>query len=133
MAQPTRPLSPHLQVYRWGLHMVLSILHRATGVALAAGTLMLAWWAMALASGPESYDQVHACMGSILGRLVLFGFTFALMLHLCNGIRHLVWDMGDGFELATVRLSNWLVIAGAVVLTLAAWLWGYSMLAGAGA
>jgi succinate dehydrogenase / fumarate reductase cytochrome b subunit len=133
MAHPKRPLSPHLQVYRWGLHMFLSILHRGTGVALGAGVLMLAWWAIALANGPEAYDQVRACMGSILGRLVLFGFTFALMLHLCNGIRHLVWDAGDGFDLATVRKSNWLVIVGAGVLTLAAWVWGYCMLAGAGA
>lgn len=133
MAHSTRPLSPHLQVYRWGLHMALSILHRATGVALAAGMLMLAWWAVALASGPEAYGQIQVCMGSFLGRLVLFGFTFALMLHLCSGIRHLVWDMGDGFELPTVRKTNWMVIGGAVVLTVAAWVWGYCVLAGAGA
>lgn len=113
--------------------MVLSILHRATGVALGAGVLMLAWWAIALASGPEAYDQVRVCMGSILGRLVLLGFTFALMLHLCNGIRHLAWDMGDGFDLGTVRKTNLAVVGGAGVLTVAAWVWGYSMLAGAGA
>lgn len=131
MAKPNRPLSPHLQVYRWGLHMVLSILHRATGVALGVGTLVLAWWLMALASGPDAFAQVQSCLSSWLGRLVLFGFTWALMLHLCNGIRHLVWDTGRGFDLAAVRVSNLLVLSGSAVLTVAAWVLGYCMLGGA--
>lgn len=131
MAKPSRPLSPHLQVYRWGLHMVLSILHRATGAALGVGTLVLAWWLMALASGPDAFAQVQSCLSSWLGRLVLFGFTWALMLHLCNGIRHLVWDTGRGFDLAAVRVSNLLVLSGSAVLTVAAWVLGYCMLGGA--
>lgn len=128
MAKPNRPLSPHLQVYRWGLHMVLSILHRATGVALGAGTLLLAWWLVSLASGPEAFAQVQICLSSWLGRLVLFGFTWALMLHLCNGVRHLVWDTGRGYDLDAVRASNFVVLGGSAVLTLAAWALGYSML-----
>lgn len=130
MAHPNRPLSPHLQVYKWGLHMALSILHRATGVALGAGTLLLAWWLIAAASGPEAYAQVQVCMTSWLGRLVMFGFTWALMLHLCNGVRHLVWDAGRGFELPTVRLSNQLVLWGSVALTLLVWVIGYGLIGG---
>lgn len=128
--QVKRPLSPHLQVYKWGLHMALSIFHRATGVALGVGTLVLAWWLMAAASGPEAFAAAQACVGSWIGRLVLFGFTFALMLHLCNGIRHLVWDAGAGFELSTVRLSNQIVLWGAVALTLVAWVIGYGLIGG---
>ncbi|MDA5192735.1 succinate dehydrogenase, cytochrome b556 subunit [Govanella unica] len=131
MAKPNRPLSPHLQVYRWGLHMVLSILHRATGVALGVGTLLLAWWLISLASGPEAFAQAQSCLSSWLGRLVLFGFTWALMLHLCNGIRHLVWDTGQGYDLDAVRVSNFVVLGGSVVLTLAAWIFAYCMLGGA--
>lgn len=128
--QVKRPLSPHLQVYKWGLHMALSIFHRATGVALGVGTLVLAWWLLAAASGPEAFEAAQACVGSWLGRLVLFGFTFALMLHLCNGIRHLVWDSGAGFELATVRISNQIVLWGAVALTVVAWVIGYGLIGG---
>lgn len=131
MAKPNRPLSPHLQVYSWGLHMVLSILHRATGVALGVGTLLLAWWLISLASGPECFAQAQACLSSWLGRLVMFGFTWALMLHFCNGIRHLVWDAGRGFDLAVVRQSNMLVLAGSVILTVAVWVLGYCMVGGA--
>lgn len=125
-----RPLSPHLQVYKWGLHMALSIFHRATGVALGVGTLVLAWWLLAAASGPEAYAQVQECMNSWIGRLVMLGFTFALMLHLCNGIRHLVWDAGAGFELSTVRKSNHAVIWGAALLTVLTWVVGYGLIGG---
>ncbi|WP_138380990.1 succinate dehydrogenase, cytochrome b556 subunit [Luteithermobacter gelatinilyticus] len=128
MARVQRPLSPHLQVYKWGLHMVLSILHRATGAALGAGTLLLAWWLIALASGPEQYDRFLSCMESIPGRVVLLGFTWALMLHLCNGIRHLFWDMGKGFELATVSRSNQAVLLGSILLTGLAWAFGYGLI-----
>ncbi|HEY8352236.1 MAG TPA: succinate dehydrogenase, cytochrome b556 subunit [Sphingomonadales bacterium] len=127
MAQANRPLSPHLQVYRWGFHMVLSILHRGTGIALGVGTLLLAWWLIAAASGQECFEAVQACLGSWFGRLVLFGFTWSLMLHLCNGIRHLIWDTGRGLTIPEVRTSNQLVFWGSVVLTLAAWVLGYSM------
>ncbi|MFC7048222.1 succinate dehydrogenase, cytochrome b556 subunit [Emcibacter nanhaiensis] len=128
MARVQRPTSPHLQVYAWGLHMVLSILHRATGAALGAGTLLLVWWLVALASGPEAYDQFIVCMGSLIGRIILFGFTWALMLHLCNGIRHLFWDLGKGFELSTTAKSNYLVLICSVILTLLAWVVGYGMI-----
>lgn len=130
MAQVNRPLSPHLQVYRWGFHMVLSILHRGTGIALGVGTLLLAWWLIAAASGPDAFNAVQACLGSWFGRLVLFGFTWSLMLHLCNGIRHLFWDTGRGLSIPAVRTSNQLVFWGSVVLTVAAWVLGYSMAGG---
>ncbi len=128
MSQVQRPLSPHLQVYRWGLHMVLSILHRATGVALGVGTLILAWWLLAAAAGDEPFAIVQSYMNGWFGRLVMFGFTWALMLHLCNGIRHLFWDMGRGFALDTVVMTNRLVFAGSVILTLLVWAFGYGLI-----
>src|SRR3546814_15494672 len=99
MANVERPLSPHLQIYRWPVTMATSILHRATGIALAVGSLLLAWWLLAAAAGPDYYSMVQAIMGSWLGRLVLFGFTWALLYHLLSGIRHLFWDSGRGVEL----------------------------------
>jgi succinate dehydrogenase / fumarate reductase cytochrome b subunit len=132
MAQAQRPLSPHLQVYRWGLHMTLSILHRATGVALGAGTLLLAVWLFAAATSDAAFACVQSYLYGWFGRLVLFGFTWALMLHLCNGIRHLFWDMGRGYDLPTVKRSNILVLAGSVVLTLLVWVAGYGLLGGLG-
>lgn len=128
MSTVQRPTSPHLQIYKWGAHMALSIFHRITGVALGAGMLLLAWWLIALASGPDAYASFTECMSSVLGKLVLFGFTYALMLHLCNGIRHLFWDMGRGFELETTARSNMLVILGSIVLTVLAWLVGYGLI-----
>lgn len=130
MAQAKRPLSPHIQVYHWGLHMVLSVLHRATGIALGVGTLLLAWWLIAVAAGPDAFNAVQACLSGWFGRLVLFGFTWALMLHFCNGIRHLVWDVGQGFEIKTVRMSSLLVLIGSIVLTVIAWVLGYNLLGG---
>jgi succinate dehydrogenase / fumarate reductase cytochrome b subunit len=121
-----RPLSPHLQIYKPQITSVLSILHRFTGLALVLGTLLLVWWLAAAASGAESYATVQAVIGSWIGRLLLFGWTFALFYHLCNGIRHLFWDAGLGFELPTVQASGWAVVAGSAVLTLAAWIWGYA-------
>jgi succinate dehydrogenase / fumarate reductase cytochrome b subunit len=122
MAAPRqRPISPHLQVYRPQLTSVLSILHRITGVALAGGTLLLAWWLVAAASGPEAYACVESFVGSWIGILALAGFSWALMYHLCNGIRHLFWDGGLGFALEDAYASGWAVVAGSVVLTAAAW------------
>ena len=97
-ARIERPLSPHLQTYRWTLTMALSIVHRATGMALYFGTLLLAWWLIAAASGPGAYANVQAFTGSFIGRLILFGYTWALMHHLLCGLRHLVWDLGYGFK-----------------------------------
>ena len=120
-----RPLSPHLQTYRWTLTMALSIVHRATGVALYFGTLLLAWWLIAAASGPGAYANVQAFTGSIIGKLILFGYTWALMHHLLSGIRHFVWDTGVGMEKHTASKIAWANIIASVVLTLAIWIVGY--------
>lgn len=119
-----RPLSPHLQVYRPQLTSVLSITHRATGVALAAGTLLLVWWLVAAAAGPEQFALVRSVVGSWIGKLILLGWTVSLFFHLANGIRHLFWDAGYGFELRTTYASGWVVVAATVVLTALAWVWG---------
>ena len=128
MSQTKRPTSPHLQVYSWSLEMALSILHRATGVALGAGALLITWWIIAIATGPEAYDQFRMVMGTIIGKAVLFGFTFALMLHLCNGIRHLFWDMGKGFELEDTHRSSKLVLFTSIALTVLSWVVGYGLI-----
>lgn len=130
MATDNRPLSPHLQVYRPQLTSILSILHRLTGVVLAIGTLLLVWWLIAAATGPEAYDTVQGFIGSIIGRIMLLGWTFSLFYHLANGIRHLGWDAGRGFELGTAYMTGWLVVIAAVVLTLASWIGGYAALGG---
>jgi len=125
-----RPISPHLQVYRPQLTSVLSILHRITGVALAVGTILLVYWLIAAASGPEAFASAEALIGSWLGRILLFGWTFALYFHLTNGIRHLFWDAGLGFELKTVYASGWTVVALAVILTLLSFIAGYVLAGG---
>ena len=118
MASRDRPLSPHLQVYRPQITSVLSILHRVTGVALTFGTLFLTWWLVSAAYGPEEFATCQAFLGSWFGQLLLWGFTFAVFYHLGNGVRHLVWDFGWGFELHQLRTSGIAMIAFAVVLTL---------------
>ena len=118
MPSPDRPLSPHLQVYRPQITSVLSILHRVTGVALTAGTLLLTWWLVAAAYGPEQFDNVQAFIGSWFGQLILWGFTFAVFYHLGNGIRHLAWDFGWGFELDQLRASGLAILAFAIAATL---------------
>ena len=125
MADVQRPLSPHLQVYRWQITNTLSILHRLTGVGLGIGTLALTWWLVAAAAGPDYYAMVVGWLTSWLGRLVMLGFTWALFYHLCNGIRHLFWDAGRGFELETVNRTGWTVVILSVVLTLVAWIAAY--------
>src|SRR5579864_7450191 len=99
MVSDPRPLSTHLQVYRWQLTSVLSILHRFSGVALSAGTILLVWWLVAAAQGPLPYAGVQHFLGSLIGRILLFLWSVALYYHLCNGIRHLWWDTGRGLEL----------------------------------
>ena len=126
MPSPVRPLSPHLQIYRWQLTSVLSILHRLTGLALAAGTLLLVYWLVATAAGPAPFAAAQELVGSILGRLLLFGWTVALFYHLANGVRHLLWDAGKGFELRTAYASGWAVVIAAVALSLIAWIAGYA-------
>lgn len=119
-----RPLSPHIQIYRPQITTVLSITHRATGVALAVGTLLLVWWFAAAATGPEAFATVQRVLASWIGRVLLFGWTLALFYHLCNGIRHLFWDAGLGFELKTTYISGWLVIIATLALTALTWVWG---------
>ena len=126
MAQVERPISPHLQVYKPQLTSVLSILHRITGVGLGAGTLLLAWWLVAAAYGTDQFETAQAFIASWFGRLLLFGFTFSLFYHLCNGIRHLFWDAGWGFELKTVYTSGWLVVIASLGLTAVSWIAGYA-------
>jgi len=126
MSMDDRPLSPHLQVYRWEWTMLYSILHRATGVALGVGTLALVWWLVALSSGPEAFETAQAVAGSFIGRLFLFGWTFALFYHFCNGIRHLVWDTGRGFELETAAKTGHAVPIVAGALTILSWVVGYA-------
>ena len=130
MISSQRPLSPHLQVYRPQITTTLSILHRLTGIALALGTLLLTWWLVALASGPEAFAGVQGFIGSFLGRLLLLGWSVALFYHLCNGIRHLAWDVGYGFEIVTTTRSGWTVVIATAVLTLIAWIAGYLMMGG---
>src|SRR5947208_15474731 len=121
MPSDPRPLSPHLQVYRWQLTSVLSILHRAAGVALSVGAVLLVWWLVAAAAGPGPYASFANFIGSWFGLLLLFGWSAALFYHLCNGIRHLVWDTGHGLDLKSTYLGGWLVLGGTAALTLIAW------------
>jgi len=121
MPQAARPLSPHLGIYRWQLTMVLSIVHRATGVALAAGTILVIALLLALAAGPQQYETIRAFCGSAFGLFLLFGWTWSLCFHLCNGIRHLAWDTGWGFEIPRAYLTGWTVVVVSLLLTLLIW------------
>lgn len=129
MSSKQRPLSPHLQVYRWQITMTMSILHRATGVVLVAGAFALAWWLLAVAAGGEAYASSAACLASPLGKLALFGFSLALVYHLLNGIRHLLWDMGRGFAIPDVYRSGYAVAGLTVLLT--GLIWYFSLRGGA--
>lgn len=120
-----RPLSPHLQIYRPQITSVMSISHRISGVALTAGSLLLLYWLTALAGGPERFAGAQALLGSIPGQMVLFAFTLALSYHLCNGIRHLVWDSGRGFEIASIYRSGYTALAAAGLLTILIWVAAY--------
>ncbi len=122
MAKVARPLSPHLQIYRWYLTMVLSIANRASGVALVFGLCLLTWWLLALAGGSEAFSLVEWWKDSFLGVLVLLGYTFVLAFHLGSGIRHLIWDAGYGFDPHVARLSGLAVLVFAVVVTVLIWL-----------
>jgi succinate dehydrogenase / fumarate reductase cytochrome b subunit len=121
MASRERPLSPHLQVYKWQVQMVTSILHRATGVMLVVGLLAMVWGLMALAGGPERWEAFAACVGSPLGQVVLFGFTWALAYHLLNGIRHLAQDAGYGWSIPEFVRSSWISVIGSLVLVVVVW------------
>ena len=122
-----RPLSPHLQVYKFEWTMALSITHRITGVGLAVGTLLLTWWLVAAAAGPESFARAQKFIGSGLGLLLMFGWTWALFYHLANGIRHLVWDAGYSFELKEAELGGKIVAGASLGLTILAWIVGLAV------
>jgi succinate dehydrogenase / fumarate reductase cytochrome b subunit len=127
MSQAQRPLSPHLQIYKLQLTSVLSFSHRATGVALAGGTILLVWWLLAAATGDDAFATAQAFWSSWIGRLMLLGWTWSLMFHLCNGLRHLGWDAGWGYELPAAYRSGWMVVGGSVILTLIVWIAGYAV------
>ena len=120
-----RPLSPHIGIYKKQINMVMSIVHRITGTALYFGTLLLAWWLIAVAQGPQALDLVNLMMGNPIGQFVLFGYTWALVHHMFGGLRHLIWDTGRGFDIGTVNALSWLTIIGSVLVTLA--LWAYAL------
>jgi succinate dehydrogenase cytochrome b subunit len=121
-----RPLSPHIQIYKPQLTSTLSILHRVTGVALAVGSVVLVYWLIAAAMGSAAFDSAQRMAGAWYGRLLLFGWAFALFFHFSNGIRHLCWDAGLGFELKTVYRSGWAVVIVAATLTLVSFIAGYA-------
>ena len=127
--RPTnRPLSPHLQVYRPQLTSMLSILHRATGIALAVGVLYLATWVIYAASNPKAYAMFQGFNASILGRVILGGWLFSAYYHLCNGIRHLFWDAGYGFDLKDAYRSGWAVVVVSLVATVLSWIVGLKLI-----
>ena len=127
MTSRKRPLSPHLQIYKLPLLAILSISHRLSGVALAAGTLLLACWLGSVAAGPQAFDTIQGFVGSPLGYVLLFGWSVALFYHLSNGIRHLVWDAGFGFSLPQAYRSGRIVLVATGLLTALAWIVGLAV------
>ena len=123
-----RPLSPHLQIYRPMLTMVMSILHRITGVALYIGVILLVWWFSAAAASEAHFALVQGFFGSWFGRLVLFGFTWALIHHMLGGLRHLLWDTGHGFDLKKVELLARANLAGSIAINILLWIIGYGVM-----
>jgi succinate dehydrogenase / fumarate reductase cytochrome b subunit len=125
-----RPLSPHLTIYRWPLPMAMSILHRITGAGLYFGILMVAWWLIAAAAGPNRYADFAAFESSFFGRLLLFGYTWALLHHMLGGLRHLIWDTGHGFAAAEREWLSLATAVGSISLTLILWVLGYLVMGG---
>lgn len=116
-----RPLSPHLQIWRWHITMATSILHRVSGCAMYVGALVLTGWAVALASGPDAYAAYTGLLGSLLGKLVMIGLTLCVFFHMANGVRHLVWDAGKGFLPKTAEFTAVVTLAFAAVATAVVW------------
>src|SRR5215475_1666000 len=125
-----RPLSPHLTIYRPVLSMMMSIVHRITGAALYVGTLLLVWWLLAAASGPGAYAVFQSAAASFIGRLVLFGYTWALLHHMLGGLRHLIWDTGHGFGPAEREWMARATLFGSITLTLLLWIFMYVVTGG---
>jgi succinate dehydrogenase cytochrome b subunit len=126
-----RPLSPHLQIYRPMLTMMMSIAHRVSGVGNAVGFLLLAWWLVAISLRPEAYAQVSEFFASIVGRLLLFLFSWSLIHHMLGGIRHLIWDTGFGLGKVSIEVFAWATIIGSITLTVLVWMYGYWLRGGA--
>lgn len=124
---PTRPVSPHLTIYKPQITSVMSILHRITGIALAVGTFFLVLWLSAAAYSPECFSGIHSFFTGLLGKIMLFGWTLAFYYHLLNGIRHLWWDLGKGFDMASVERSGLLVAVGCAALTIVSWIIAFSV------
>lgn len=123
--QEKRPLSPHLQIYRIQITSLLSILHRATGIILYGGGIFLALWFIVLGMGSENYAQMQRLILHPIGLVMLMGFSFSFFYHLCNGIRHLFWDAGVGYDMKTVRITGWIVVISSFFLTSISWILGY--------
>jgi len=121
--QTVRPISPHLGIYRWQVQVVTSILHRATGIALSVGLLVLTWGLLALAGGEDAWGAFTACAGSVVGIILLIGWSWSFFYHLCNGIRHLLQDAGMGYRVEQFVRSSWMSIIVSLVLTVLAWAW----------
>ena len=127
MQSENRPLSPHLQIYKPQWTWVPSILYRISGGVLAVGSLLLVYWLIALASGPDAFATAQGLLGSLIGRIILFGLTLALCYHLLGGIRHLFWDAGLGFHVPTAERWAKLTVAGAIVLAVLIWIVAYAV------
>jgi succinate dehydrogenase / fumarate reductase cytochrome b subunit len=125
-----RPLSPHLQIYRPMLTTMMSIAHRISGASLAVGFALLTWWLVAVSIGPEAYDCVQRFFGTLVGRALLFLFTWALIHHMLGGIRHLIWDTGTGLDKISIEIFAWATIVGSIALTILVWIVGYCRLGG---
>ena len=122
MNKANRPLSPHLSIYRWPITMTLSILHRFTGVTLSVGLIILTIWLVALSTDTAAYEYIATLMQTVVGRLLLVNFSFMFFFHLCNGVRHLFWDVGKGFDIHHANISAWFVVLMTIILTLGLWL-----------
>jgi len=131
MADTQRPLSPHLQIYKWQVQMMTSIVHRATGIALAVGSLLVVCGLWNLAAGEDSFNHFKSIIGSPVGTVLLIGWSWALFFHLCNGIRHLIQDAGLGYDIPQFVRSSWLAVVGSIVLTVL--VWAYVMTVGGAA
>jgi succinate dehydrogenase / fumarate reductase, cytochrome b subunit len=123
----SRPVSPHLQIYRWPLSMVLSISHRATGVALSVGAVLLTWWLVAAAVSDRAFAAVQWFLGSWVGIICLLGWSASLIFHLFTGLRHLAWDAGYGFEKPTYNQTGWAVVIATAVVSLLVWIVGFAV------